>query len=191
MKLIVGLGNYQKQYLNTRHNMGFMVVDEFAASFNLNFKQKDNYLYAKTMSEGETIILVKPLTNMNLSGLAVKSVMNYFNIDIDDLLVVSDDMDLKPGYIRLRKNGSSGHQKGLQNIIDILKTENFKRLRVGIGRPINKDNINFVLGVPPKEEQELIDAAIDNAVDTLVTFIKFGIDKTMSVYKSKVDDLVD
>lgn len=187
MKLIVGLGNYQKEYLQTRHNMGFMVIDELTASLDLSFKENFNALIAKYNGFNDTIYFAKPLTNMNLSGIAVKQIMDYYKIDTNDLLVISDDMDLVPGQIRLRKNGSSGHQKGLQNIMDNLKTENFKRIRIGIGRPKDKNNIDYVLGIPDKKDRELISEAIQNAADAIVSYLKKDFEYACSTYISHVE----
>lgn len=186
MKLIVGLGNYGEEYYGTRHNMGFMVVDSLAQKMKIEFKKTkgDSYLHAVKNVSGETIMLIKPLTYMNLSGNAVMDAMDTFDLNIEDIVVISDDMDLVPGQIRLRKSGSSGHQKGLQNIIDCLKTEDFKRIRIGIGRPMNKDNINYVLGKPSQEESVLLKEAISNATDAIMIYLHKGFDVAMSTYKT-------
>ena len=185
MKLIVGLGNPGKKYENTRHNMGFMVIDRFSDISKIDVdKDVFNGLLGKGKVFNEDILLFKPTTYMNLSGTAVTQVLHYFKVDIDDLLVICDDMALVPGKIRLRNKGSSGGQKGLQNIIEQLGTEEFKRIRIGIGEP-EFDSIDYVLSKPTSDEYPLIDGAIDNAVGAIKMFIQQGFDKAMSEYNGK------
>lgn len=184
MKLIVGLGNPGRKYENTRHNMGFMVLDRLSDNFQIDI-DKDVFhgLLGKGKMFGEDILLFKPTTFMNLSGQAVVEVMNFFKVSLDDLLVVCDDMALDVGAIRLRLKGSSGGQKGLQNIIDLLGSEDFKRLRVGIGRP-EYDTIDYVLGKPSEDERPLILDALDNAVEAIKVFLKVGFEKAMNDFNS-------
>ena len=185
MKLIVGLGNPGKKYENTRHNMGFMVIDRFSDISKIDVdKDVFNGLLGKGKVFNEDILLFKPTTYMNLSGTAVIQVLHYFKVDIDDLLVICDDMALIPGKIRLRNKGSSGGQKGLQNIIEQLGTEEFKRIRIGIGEP-EFDSIDYVLGKPTSDEMPLLDGAIDNAVGAIKMFLQQGFDKAMSEYNGK------
>lgn len=152
MKLIVGLGNPGIKYKQTRHNIGFMFVDSIAKSLNVEFK-----LQAKLKSQiaiikrdGEDIILCKPMTYMNLSGEAVKLVSDYYNIDINDILVIHDDLDLPVGKIRIRERGSHGGHNGMKNIIALMNTDNIKRIRIGIDK--NENVIDYVLGKFSKEE---------------------------------------
>lgn len=182
MKLIVGLGNPGKKYENTRHNMGFMTIDLLSDMSRIDV---DKEVFHGLMGRGkifdEDVILFKPTTFMNLSGTAILEVVNYFKIDINDVIVIYDDMALKPGTIRLRKSGSSGGQKGIQNTIDMLKTEDIKRIRIGIGEP--EDNaIDYVLGKPLKEELVLIEDAIKLAVDAIKEVIKSDFDRAMSLF---------
>ncbi|WLR41927.1 aminoacyl-tRNA hydrolase [Bacillus carboniphilus] len=136
MKLIVGLGNPGKQYETTRHNVGFMVVDELASSLNVDLTlTKFNGIYASALIEGEKVFLLKPLTYMNLSGDCVVPFMNYFNIQEDELVVIYDDLDLPVGKIRLRKKGSAGGHNGMKSIIQHLGSQTFNRIRIGIDRP--------------------------------------------------------
>ena len=182
MYLIVGLGNPGKKYEHTRHNMGFEVVDLLSDLSQIDVdKEVFDGLLGRGKILGEDVMLFKPTTYMNLSGNAVRQVVNYFKIDISDIIVICDDMALKPGVIRLRMKGSSGGQKGLQNIIDNLSTEEFKRIRVGIGEP-EFDAIDYVLGKPLKEEQPLIDDAIHNAVEAIKEAIKSGFDRAMTKF---------
>ena len=136
MKLIVGLGNPGKKYEKTRHNMGFLCIDNFADQAKIDFdKEGFKGIYGRGNVFGNEIILLKPTTFMNLSGESVYAIVSYFKINIDDIIVIYDDMALKPGSVRLREKGSSGGQKGIQNIIDLLKTDEIKRIRIGTGEP--------------------------------------------------------
>ena len=137
MKLIVGLGNPGKEYEHTRHNMGYDVVDLFASSLGFDIdKVGFKGLYTKVKYFNEDIILLKPTTYMNLSGDSIVLLKNYFKIDIEDIIIIYDDMDTKVGNIRLKIKGSSGGHNGIKSIIANLKTEEFKRIRVGIGKPV-------------------------------------------------------
>ena len=185
MKLIVGLGNPGKKYENTRHNMGFMTIDLLSDISQIDVdKEVFHGLLGKGKIYKEDVILFKPTTYMNLSGSAINEVMHYFKIDLDDLLVICDDMALVPGKIRLRNKGSSGGQKGLQNTIDILGSDNFKRIRIGIGEP-EFDSIDYVLGKPTEDERPLILGAIENAVGAIKMYLQQGFDKAMSEYNGK------
>ena len=182
MKLIVGLGNPGKEYVGTRHNCGFRVLDAFADLVSVDFDHKDfKGEYGKFKLDGEDVILFKPLTYMNLSGTAVQEIVHYFKIDLDDIVVVYDDMALKPGLIRLRLNGSSGGQKGIQNIIDNLGSQNIKRIRVGIGEP-TFDAVDYVLGKPSGEKKEKIDSAIVKAKDAIKDYLNHDFHHAMSIY---------
>ena len=182
MKLIVGLGNPGKEYEATRHNCGFRAIDLFADKAGLVI-DKDGFkgLYTSFKFDGETIILFKPQTFMNLSGTAVREIVNFYKIDIKDIVVIYDDMALEPGEIRLRVKGSSGGQKGIQNIIDNLGTQKIKRIRIGIGEP-EYDAIDYVLGKPTKEETPLINKAIDKAVSALKEYLNHDFQNAMSKY---------
>ncbi|MCQ2800823.1 MAG: aminoacyl-tRNA hydrolase [Bacilli bacterium] len=183
MKLFVGLGNPGKKYEGTRHNMGFMAIDLLADQAQIDV---DKEVFHGLMGRGkifnEDVILFKPTTFMNLSGTAVQEVVHYFKIDLADVVVIYDDMALEPGKIRLRKEGSSGGHKGMQNIIDCLSSDQIKRIRIGIGEPGEWDNVDFVLSKPLKEEQPLIDEAIANAVRALKEMLKSDFDRAMNNY---------
>ena len=182
MKLIVGLGNPGKKYEHTRHNMGFDVVDLFAEKAQVDIdKEAFKGLVGRGKVFEEDIYILKPQTYINLSGESVREIVNYFKIDLDDIIVVYDDMALEPGKIRLRASGSSGGHKGMQNIIEQLGSEDIKRIRVGIGEP-TYDTIDYVLSKPLKEERPLIDEAIKNAVDALKEVLKENFDKAMTNY---------
>ena len=180
MKLIVGLGNPGKEYEGTRHNCGFMVLDRVAEMFKLDIdRSKFKGEYVKFKYETEDVIFFKPMTFMNLSGTAVREIVNFYKINIEDIVVVYDDMALEVGTIRLRLKGSSGGQKGMQNIIENLGTEDIKRIRVGIGEPPYNNAIDYVLGKPKDEEKELLDKAIKNAANAVESFLIDGFPKTM------------
>lgn len=172
MKLIVGLGNPGKEYENTRHNMGFRVIDLFCELANIDCDKEDFHgVFGRKNIFNEDVIVLKPTTFMNLSGQAVKEISSYFKIDVSDIFVVYDDMAIDVGSIRIREKGSSGGHKGIQSIIDQFKTDEIKRIRIGIGEP-PYDPVNYVLGKPTKEEEPLINEAIAKAAKALVEFIK-------------------
>ena len=180
MKLIVGLGNPGKKYEHTRHNMGFDTVDLFAELAKIDIdKEAFKGLVGRGKVFDEDIYLLKPQTFMNLSGESVREIVNYFKIDIEDVIIIYDDMALEPGKIRLRASGSSGGHKGMQNIIDQLGTEEIKRIRIGIGESTD-DTIDYVLSKPLKEERPLIDEAIKNAVEALKEILKSNFEKAMT-----------
>ena len=183
MKFIVGLGNPGKKYEYTRHNMGFMAIDLLAEQAQIDV---DKEVFHGLMGRGrifnEDVILFKPTTFMNLSGTAVQEVVHYFKIEPEDIVVIFDDMALEPGTIRLRKEGSSGGHKGMQNIIDCLSTENIKRIRIGIGEPGEWDNVDYVLSKPLKDEMPLIEEAIANAVRAIKEMLKSDFDRAMNKF---------
>lgn len=182
MKLIVGLGNPGKKYEHTRHNMGFEVVDLFSELAQIDIdKESFKGLVGRGKVFDEDIYILKPQTFMNLSGESVREIVNYFKINIEDIIVVYDEMALPVGKIRLRPSGSSGGHKGMQNIIDNLGTQDIKRIRVGIGEP-TYDTIDYVLSKPTKEERELIDQAIVDAANALKDILKSNFDLAMTKY---------
>lgn len=187
MKLIVGLGNYGFDYVGTRHNMGFEVVDELAKDFNVSLDKHDfQGRFIKTTIGEETVILLEPLTYMNLSGMSVVPLMRYYKIPLDDLVVICDDMAINPGEYRIRVKGSSGGQKGLQNIIDQLGTSEFKRIRIGIGEPKSKaETVDYVLGKPDSDDRKKIDEAQDEVILFLHAVIKYGFEKALNLYSAK------
>ena len=182
MILIVGLGNPGSKYAQTRHNMGFRVVDLLSEETGIEVsKEVFNGLLGRGKIFNQDVLLFKPTTFMNLSGTAVQQVVHYFKVDISDIIVCFDDMALAPGHIRLRIQGSSGGQKGMQNIIDQLSTDKIKRIRVGIGEP--SDNvIDYVLSKPLKEEAPLIDEAVSKAVEAIKEAMKSSFEKAMTLY---------
>lgn len=183
MKLIVGLGNPGKEYVRTRHNMGFMVVDNFAKSYGTSIdKEKMGGLYIELFIDGEKIILLKPLSFMNLSGVVVKNFVSYFNISINDILVIVDDLDLSFLDYRLRLFGSSGGHNGLRNIESNLGTNRFKRFRIGIDNDKMIDTASYVLGKFSNSDMQAIEEFLPKTEDILNDFIKNSFEKVMSKY---------
>lgn len=190
MKLVVGLGNPGLKYDKTRHNVGFMFLDEIAKELKLEFKLNKQLksLIAYTTIFDEKIIFIKPQTFMNLSGEAVTSVMNYYKIDINDVLVIYDDLDLPTGKIRIRKNGSSGGHKGMNNIIELTKTQQIKRIRIGIMNNSNIDTIDYVLGKFTTDEEIEISLALSKATSILKSFIVDTFDDFMNKFNRSKND---
>lgn len=182
MKLIVGLGNPEAKYDNTRHNVGFEVIDELARRGGTGFTSgKGKFVYAKIVHKGESVILQKPLTYMNLSGSAVVAAMHFWKIEREDLLVVCDDLNIPLGKIRLRAKGSAGGQNGLKHIIQCLGRDDFARLRVGIApeHPLSSYS-SFVLGKFTEKERQVVDLMVDNAASAALMFIEHGIERAMN-----------
>ncbi len=183
MKLIVGLGNFGKEYKNTRHNIGFMALDFYANKNGLSIdKKKFKGLYTETNINNEKVILLEPQTYMNLSGECVRDFVLYFHIDIRDILVIYDDMDLDVGVLRLREKGSAGGHNGIKNIIDHLKTNEFRRVRVGISKDKDKNTIDYVLGKFKEDEKKVIDEKIEKIANLIEDFVKYDFNKVMSMY---------
>lgn len=191
MKLLVGLGNPGQKYDGTRHNVGFAVVDELARRLQEPFRSggKGEYELAKTTYKTNTVILLKPMTYMNLSGKAVQHAMQFFKISISDLLVVCDDLNLPLGAVRMRPGGSDGGQNGLKNIIQMLGRDDFARLRFGIGSPQNKSSASsHVLGKFSQEERQVVDEITRHCTDAALSFIENGLSITMTRYNRKPSD---
>ena len=186
MKLIVGLGNPGSEYQKTRHNIGFMVVDALLKKLNIISLKEDFFgAYIKTKIQNEDFIIYKPYTFMNDSGRGVISIVNFFKIDLDDILVIHDDLDLPNGLVRLRKDGSSGGHNGIKSVIANLNSEKFKRLRIGIEKDPNIPVIDYVLGKFNKEQEEQIKIAISHSVEAICAWASNDFDVVMSKYNKK------
>ena len=158
MKLIIGLGNPSKEYENTRHNIGFMYLDHYAETNNFSItKEKFNGNYWEIKVNDEKIIFLKPLSYMNLSGTVVRKYIDYYKIDLKDILVIQDDLDMSLGRIKIKFGGSSGGHNGIKNIIENVSSEKFMRLKIGISKNNNYDTKDYVLGKFNKEERLIID----------------------------------
>ena len=188
MYLIVGLGNPGRQYKATRHNMGFDTVDCLIEKHNVpQGGVKFNAMYGKGIIGGDKAILMKPLSFMNLSGGPVRDMVNFFKIDPEkELIVISDDIDLEPGQLRIRKQGSAGGHNGLKDIIQKLGTQNFVRIKIGVGaKPQGWDLADHVLSRFPDSERKLVDEAIREAADAVEKIIAQGPDAAMNEYNRK------
>ncbi len=183
MKIVVGLGNPGDEYVNTRHNMGFKVIDSLSKSLNIEVKKRK---FGGRFGSGEfsdnKLILLKPWQFMNRSGQAVATALGFYKLSIGDLLVITDDMDLEPGRIRIRSKGSAGGHNGLADIIEKLGTNNFARCRIGIGRSIEEDAVDHVLDKPAEEETPLLAKAIERASKAVLCWIEYGTEKTMNEF---------
>ena len=173
MYLVVGLGNYEKKYENTYHNMGFMVVDNLANKLGLMFnKTKCNANICEANYCGEKLIIAKPLTYMNNSGTSVGEFVRKFKIPLTNIIIAYDDIDLEKGMLRFKKEGSAGTHNGMRDIVEKLNSTNFARVRVGIGKPQNIPLFDYVLSKVDKESFEVIAPAIDRASDVVINYIK-------------------
>ena len=185
MFLIAGLGNPGRQYEKTRHNMGFDTIDELIERHRIpQGGIAHKAMYGKGMIAGEKVLAVKPLTYMNLSGEAIREYVNYYKMDPEtELIVIYDDIDLEPGQIRIRKKGSAGGHNGIKSIIAQIGTQNFYRVKVGVGaKPKGWDLADYVLGRFSSEERELVDKAICDAADAVEMILKDGIEAAMNHY---------
>lgn len=195
MKLILGIGNYGDEYADTRHNSGFQALDKVSEDFNIEIKKHDfKSLYGKGKIYDEDVILLKPLTYVNLSGEALIAAKNFYKIDTDDIIVLVDDMDTDPGNVRLKLKGSSAGHNGLKNIIQLLGTEQFKRIRIGIGRPAHSDSpdriVNWVLNHPDdKDVYKAWKDGIATAAEALEYSLKENFEKAMTKYNSEVYEM--
>lgn len=191
MKLIIGLGNPGTQYERTRHNVGFRVVDTLAAKYNLRWERRNRALLANGTIGTKKMVLVKPITFMNNSGEAVSELVHWYKIQPEEILVVYDDLDLPVGQIRLRPKGSAGGHNGLSSIIHHLHTDQFPRLRVGIGRPTNRhiDTIDYVLGAATGDEGILLATAESNAVEAVPLILQQGVGAAMNILNADPEAL--
>jgi PTH1 family peptidyl-tRNA hydrolase len=184
MFLIVGLGNPGREYKETRHNAGFMVVDRLCQKWGIKPNRlQSRALIAHTLVNENKVILAKPQTFMNLSGEAVAALMRFYKVELGNLLVAHDDIDLPLGTLRIRPGGGSAGQKGLSSIIQVLGTQEFPRLRVGIGRPPGRmDAADYVLQSFSKGDQETIQFVLIKAEEAVMTFLEQGITKAMNQF---------
>ena len=185
MYIIVGLGNPKKEYDNTRHNIGFMAIDEIAEKNNISvIESKHKALIGKGMVGGQKVILAKPLTFMNLSGESVRQLVDYYKIDEEcELIVLYDDISLTPGKLRLRKKGSAGGHNGIKNIIAHLGHDRFMRVKIGVGeKPKGYDLADYVLGHFSKEEMPIMKEALEHTVGAVELMIADSIDAAMNKY---------
>jgi len=184
MYLIVGLGNPEQDYSKTRHNMGFNVINKLSKEFEIDVTRKDyDALYGKGLINNQKVILLKPQTYMNLSGISIKKCMEFYKIPNEKLVVIYDDIDIDPGNIRIRKFGGPGTHNGLKSVVHELASENFSRIRVGIGKPTeDEDLVSYVIGHISEEDQQLLDEGINKAKKAVVELITNGIESAMNLF---------
>ena len=187
--LLIGLGNPGREYKDSRHNVGFMLVDRLAVRLNAEkMRLRSKAIVTSVVGEGRKIILAKPQTYMNLSGQSVQGLLNFFKLPLENLLVAHDDLDLPFGTIRLRPAGGAGGQKGMASTIDYLGTKGFPRLRIGIGRPPGRmDPADYVLQKFSRDEAQFLSEILDRAADAALAFVKDGLDKAMSKYNGSIE----
>lgn len=185
MYVIAGLGNPGKKYEKTRHNMGFLVLDEFASAHGISVTRiKHKALVGEGRVAGEKVLLVKPQTYMNLSGESLREVMDYYDVPIENLIVIYDDMDLETGMLRIRKKGSSGSHNGMKSVIYQLQSDQFPRIRVGIGSTDGAEWKDYVTGQVSKKEAEVLADVIKKAAESVDCIIEQGIDIAMNRFNS-------
>jgi len=186
MKLIVGLGNPGSEYRDTRHNIGFLVIDELARRWHTAVsRQQFDALVVKTAFDGAAVMLAKPLTFMNLSGHAVSALAGYYQVEPADVLALTDDVALPLGRLRARREGGAGGHNGLKSLIEQLGTQAFPRLRIGVGRGDNRrDLADHVLGRFEADERDTVSAAVLRAADATEVFLRDGIERVMNVFNA-------
>ncbi len=190
VKMLIGLGNPGAQYKSTRHNVGFMMAERLAEAEKVRMRRK--MLCSSWVGfferEGERVFIAKPRTFMNRSGHAAAALLGKYDLSISDLVIAYDDVALNLGQLRLRQNGGAGGHNGIRSIIDALGTNDFCRIRIGVGAPVGAVSMtDHVLGGFKPEEREIIDLAIDNSLDMFSSLLRNGVEQTMSVFNSKVN----
>ena len=182
-KIILGLGNPGLNYVGSRHNLGFELIDLIADKYSVDLNSKDKIMvYGSGTVKSNKILLVKPKTYVNNSGYAVKRILELYSLKMTELIVVYDDMDLTPGKIRFRSQGSAGGHNGIKSIIDSCNSAIFDRLRLGIGRPDYGNEVDYVLGKPELEDVSEINSALENSISALEFYLDNGILATMDKY---------
>ncbi|KGK89246.1 MULTISPECIES: aminoacyl-tRNA hydrolase [unclassified Clostridium] len=184
MYLIVGLGNPGREYEHTRHNVGFDSIDKISSRYNIDLNRtKFKGMYGEGFINGEKVILLKPLTYMNLSGESVGEIANFYKIKSENIIVIYDDVDLEVGRIRIRKKGSSGGHNGIKSILYHLVNEDFTRIKLGVGKA-ERDMISHVLGKFNVEDREKVEGVLNCTLDIVDTIIKEGADSAMNKYNN-------
>ncbi|OIN97578.1 aminoacyl-tRNA hydrolase [Candidatus Desantisbacteria bacterium CG1_02_38_46] len=195
MILIVGLGNPGNKYKNTKHNLGFKIIDAISSRYKIKILPNKKFCayLGRGYMEGEEVLLVKPGLFVNQSGTVVRSLVEYFNIPVQSgLIVICDDMNLSVGRMRIREKGVSGGHKGLESIIKKLGETNFIRIRIGIGRPTQKEDVTeYVLSGFEKSEKEFIISSISKAVLAIAAIINEGIKKAMNIYNREAQNAAE
>ncbi|MGI6731785.1 MAG: aminoacyl-tRNA hydrolase [Anaerovoracaceae bacterium] len=186
MYIVVGLGNPGRKYEHTKHNIGFITLDLLAENHGIKInKIKHKALIGEGFISGQKVLLVKPQTYMNLSGNSVREVMEYYKADVSQLIVIYDDVDIPMGSLRIRKKGSAGSHNGMRSIIYDIQSDQFKRIRIGIGGERKMELANYVLGGFNKEDKKLMEDAVNNAAAAVECILEKGIDIAMGEYNIK------
>jgi peptidyl-tRNA hydrolase, PTH1 family len=180
MLVIAGLGNPGKKYSRTRHNIGFMVVDEIARRDSIEFTDRKEYRIGRGSIEGHSVILIEPLLYMNRSGSAVREMIRKYNTQPHELIVIHDDLDMETGKVRIRKTGSAGGHKGVESIIQNIGSRDFIRVKIGIGREPVTPVEDYVLSKFTRQEISIIKEAIDRTADAVQSIVADGVDKAMN-----------
>ena len=190
MYLIVGLGNPEEDYAKTRHNMGFDVINKLAKEYEIEItRTKFKGIYGIGTIEDEKVILLKPQTYMNLSGESIEQFKKFYKLENSDIIVVSDDVTIEPGSIRVRRKGSSGAHNGLKSVINSLKTEEFTRIRVGVGRPNEEtDIIDHVIGHVEDSQYAELQPGIEKAKEAVILTMKKGIEAAMNKFNVRKEN---
>lgn len=188
--LLIGLGNPGREYQNNRHNFGFMLIDRLAVRLNARgMRVQSKAIVTSALYEDRKIILAKPQTYMNLSGQSVQGLVNFYKIPLTDVMILSDDLDLPFGTIRIRASGGPGGQRGLSSILDRLGTKDVPRLRLGIGRPPGRmDAANYVLQNFSRNDMQNISEILDRAADAVLEFVMNGLNATMNKFNGNVNE---
>ena len=188
--LLIGLGNPGREYRETRHNFGFMLIDRIAVRLNARgMKMQSKAIVMDTRYEDKKLILAKPQTFMNLSGQSVQGLAHFYKVPLENLMILSDDLDLPFGIIRIRASGGPGGQRGLGNIIEKLGTKDVQRLRLGIGRPPGRmDPAAYVLQKFSRDEQNLLSEVLDRGADAVFAFVNHGVNKAMNDFNGSVTE---
>lgn len=183
MYIIAGLGNPGKKYENTRHNMGFIAIDLLAEEYGIKVdKLKFKSLVGEGRIAGQRVLLMKPQTYMNLSGEAIREAVHYYKIETEDLIVIYDDIDIPTGTFRIRKKGSAGTHNGMRSVVYQLQSDQFPRIRVGIGSEKSVDLLHYVIGGVSKDEKGLLEEALIKTAKAAAAIVEKGIDKAMNEY---------
>lgn len=184
MYLIVGLGNPENEYAKTRHNMGFDTINIIANKYKIEMNRtKFNSIYGSGTINNKKVILVKPQTYMNLSGTAVREFANFYKLEKENIIIIYDDMDIEKSIVKIRKKGGPGNHNGMKSVVQEIGTEEFPRVRIGIGTPEHKnDVINYVIGHITDEEYEILQTGVKKASEAIEEIIKNGIDIAMNKY---------
>ncbi len=187
MYIIAGLGNPTKEYDKTRHNVGFSVMDVLADRYNIDISErKHKALCGRGAIEGQKVVLMKPQTFMNLSGESIRAAVDFYKVDPENIIIVYDDVSLEPGQLRIRLKGSAGGHNGIKNIIAHLGTQEFPRIKVGVGaKPPRMDLADYVLSRFSQGEQKLMDEAFREAAEAAVMMMTDGADRAMNHYNTK------